>query len=404
LNTSIAPSLKAGFSPGLRVRAFNCQCGSPVFFRNSVCLACGTALGYAPDMAQLVPLAPTDEPDVWVQWQGNGPRYQRCANLLAPAACNWLVPVQEVGPQHGLCRACRLNRTIPDLSDPQHPDNGLLWGRIEMAKRRLVSALLVMGLPVASRETEDTEHGLMFDFMRAPQGGPPVMTGHDHGLITLNVIEADDVHRERARTNMNEPYRTLVGHLRHEVGHYYWDRLIAESHWLEPFRARFGDETQDYADSLKQYYGNGPPPDWQLGFVSAYATAHPWEDWAECWAHYMHMSDMVDTASSYGLSLDQARLEFHPFGYDVLYQAGHPGADKYLVFINHWAELTMLMNGMARAMGQPDIYPFVLAHQVVAKLHFIHLVVSEERHRQNGGTPLAPQSQSQSQALSQSGG
>ncbi len=397
MTPSSDPTLKADFSPGLRVRAFNCQCGSPVFFRNSICLSCGTALGYAPELAQVLPLAAAEEPDVWVQWQGDGPRYQRCANLLTPAACNWLVPVEETESHAGLCRACRLNRTVPDLNDLQYPDNGMLWGRIEMAKRRLVSALLVMGLPVASRETEDTQRGLMFDFLRSPKGGPPVMTGHDHGLITLNVIEADDVHRERARSNLNEPYRTLVGHLRHEVGHYYWGRLISDSRWLEPCRALFGDETQDYAHCLTQYYKNGPPADWQLAYVSAYASAHPWEDWAECWAHYMHMSDMVDTASSYGLALDQKRLEFKPFGYDVLYQADHPGADKYLVFINHWAELTMLMNGMARAMGQPDIYPFVLAHQVVAKLHFIHLVVSEERHRQDGHVPQGQQAQMQTQ-------
>jgi len=379
------------------VRAFNCQCGSPVFFRNSICLACGTPLGYAPDVARMLPLAPTELAEVWVEWQTEAPRYQRCANLSLPAACNWLVPVDEVGPQAGFCRACRLNRTIPDLQNPQQPDNGVLWARVEMAKRRLVSALIVMGLPVASRETEDTQQGLMFDFLSASPGGPPVMTGHDSGLITLNLIEADDVHRERARADMNEPYRTLVGHMRHEVGHYYWDRLIAGSPWLEPCRALFGDETQDYADSLERYYANGPAADWQLRYVSAYATSHPWEDWAECWAHYMHMSDMVDTASSYGLSLDQVRLELKPFGHDVLYQPDHPGADKYLVFINHWAGLTMLMNGMARAMGQPDIYPFVMAHQVVAKLHFIHLVVSQQRHRMDGNAQSDWQGQSQAQ-------
>ncbi|MCP5281129.1 MAG: putative zinc-binding peptidase [Rhodoferax sp.] len=398
MNPSSNPTADRQYSPGQRVRAFNCQCGNPVFFRNSTCLSCGTALGYEPTQAQLLPLSPTDEPDVWVPWQSDGPRYRSCANRDTPAACNWLVPQEEVEAHAGLCRACRLNRTIPDLNDAQHPENGELWGRIELAKRRLVSALLVMGLPVASRETEDTERGLMFDFLRAPDGGPPVMTGHDDGLITLNLIEADDVHREQARTNMNEPYRTLVGHLRHEVGHYYWDRLVFDTPWLERFRALFGDETQDYGDSLKQYYENGPPADWALGYVSAYATSHPWEDWAECWAHYMHMSDMVDTASSYGLSLDQARLEFKPFLHDVLYQPDHPGADKYLAFINHWAELTMLMNGMARAMGQPDIYPFVLAHQVVAKLQFIHLVVSEERHRNDGDVSGEAQSQSQSQS------
>lgn len=380
-----APISGRDSAPGLRVRVFNCQCGSPVFFRNSSCLACGTPLGYVPALAQVVSLRPAGEPDVWTAWQSERPLYRRCANLYSPAACNWLVPVEEVSTHAGLCRACRLNRTIPNLSHPAHPDNGVLWGRFELAKRRLVSALIAMGLPVASRMTEDAQHGLMFDFLRAQDGGPPVTTGHNDGLITLDIAEADDAHRERARTNLYEQYRTLVGHLRHEVGHYYWGRLIAGSHWLDPYRALFGDETRDYGGSLQQYYANGPPADWPQTYVSAYATAHPWEDWAECWAHYMHMTDTVDTAASFGLSLDPTRLEFTQFNREVLYEPGHPGADRFLALVNHWAELTMLMNGMARAMGQPEIYPFVLAHRVIAKLHFIHLVVTEARPRTDRG-------------------
>lgn len=382
---STATTSASNPAPGLRVRVFHCQCGKSVFFRNSSCLACQTPLGYVPELTQVVSLRPADEPGLWTAWQSDGRRYRRCANLDTPASCNWLVPLEEADRQAGLCRACRLNRTIPDLGDPAHPENGVLWGRIELAKRRLVSGLIVMGLPFGSRETEDPQGGLMFDFLRAPQGGPPVMTGHDNGLITLNIAEADDALRERARTSMYEPYRTLVGHLRHEVGHYYWDRLIAGSHWHDEYRALFGDETRDYAESLKLYYKSGPPADWAQAYVSAYATSHPWEDWAECWAHYMHMSDMVDTAASFGLAVDLTRLEFTQFNRDVLYRPGHPGADRFLAFVNHWAELTMLMNGMARAMGQPDIYPFVLAHGVIAKLHFIHLVVGEARHRTGRG-------------------
>ena len=385
------------------MRAFNCQCGKPVFFRNSACLACSTPLGYLPGLSQIVPLQPGGEPSTWLQWETQGPLYRRCANLDTPAACNWLLPVEEDEAQAGLCRACRLNRTIPDLNDEEHPDNGELWRRIELAKRRLVSGLLVLGLPVASRETEDTERGLMFDFLRASEGDPKIMTGHFEGLITLNVVEADDVHRERARTSMNERYRTLVGHLRHEVGHYYWDRLVADTAWHEEFRSLFGDETQDYADCLKRHYEQGPPADWQSGFVSSYATSHPWEDWAECWAHYMHMSDMVDTASSFGLLIDTSRLEYTPFGNDVLYRPDDPGADRYLAFINHWAQLATLVNEMARATGQPDIYPFVLAHQVVTKLHFVHLVVRGERHRNDVSDVEQMESQSQSQSQSAGG-
>ena len=235
---------------GQAVRVYRCQCGKPTFFRNSACLACSTPLGYHPEHATLLPLKPGPEPDTWVDWQTDGSVYYRCANLNTPASCNWLLPVAESGPQRYLCRACRLNRTIPDLADASHPNNGELWGRIELAKRRLVSALLAMGLPVASRATEDTERGLMFDFLRSTDNEHQIMTGHHHGLITLNISEADHAEREFARQAMNEPYRTLVGHFRHEVGHYYWDRLVAQTEWEAPCRDLFGDERQDYAAAL----------------------------------------------------------------------------------------------------------------------------------------------------------
>ena len=357
-------------------RAYRCQCQSPVFFNNSVCLTCNTPLGYHPELARVRPLKPGPAPNTWTLWEDNGQLYRRCVNLDTPAACNWLLFDAEHSTHNGQCRACRLNRTIPDLDDPQHPDNGALWGRVELAKRRLVSALLVMGLPVASRQFEDTERGLMFDFLRSPDVGEPVLTGHDTGLITLNGAEADPAVREATRQAMGEPYRTLVGHFRHEIGHYYWDRLVWDTPWLAQFRALFGDENLDYEDALKQYYAQGPRPDWAQHFVSAYASSHPWEDWAECWAHYMHMADTVDSALSYGLTLDTSQLEFTPFPADVLYQPDQPDAPRFLAFVNHWAQLTMLMNGMSRAMGQPDFYPFVLPHKALTKLHFIHLLVS----------------------------
>ena len=370
-------------------RIYTCQCGQAIFFVNSRCLACDTQLGYDTDQGRLMPLAPGAEPDTWVECHTTAPAFVFCGNRDNPANCNWLLPEAEKEAHDRLCRACRLNRTIPDLNDPQHPDNGELWGRVEQAKRRMVSALLVMGLPVASRETEDTQEGLMFDILRAGGVGEHVMTGHDDGLITLNVAEADDAHRERTRHAMNEPYRTLVGHFRHEIGHYYWYRLVdfPDSPWLPAFRALFGDENIDYAECLKKNYEEGPRADWPLHFVSAYASVHPWEDWAECWAHYMHMRDTVDTAASYGLSLDSTRVEFTPFEIAALYQPEHPEAAHFLDFLNRWTQLTMLLNGMSRAMGQPDFYPFVLPHAVVAKLHFIHLLVMATAAAQTEPTP-----------------
>ena len=359
-------------------RVYSCRCGQAIYFDNSKCLACGTRLGYDPAQGRLMSLAPGGSTDTWVESQTTMPAFVFCANSTTPASCNWLLPASERHAHGGLCRACRLNRTIPNLNDPKHPDNGELWGRVERAKRRLVSALLVMGLPVASRETEDLEDGLMFDLLRSPGHGAHVMTGHDDGLITLNVAEADDAMREYTRRAMNEPYRTLVGHFRHEIGHYYWYRLVdyPGSEWLPAFRALFGDENQDYAESLKRNYEEGPRADWPLHFVSAYASVHPWEDWAECWAHYMHMRDTVDTAASYGLSLDATQLVFTPFDASALYLPEHPDAERFLAFLNRWTQLTTLLNGMSRAMGQPDFYPFVLPREVVAKLHFIHLLVA----------------------------
>ena len=373
-------------------RAYRCQCGHPVFFRNSKCLSCGTALGYETALACLLPLVPAPTAGQWLPAlavegdaspQASGV-YTRCANLATPAACNWLINVAQAATEAPelLCQACRLNRTIPDLNDAAHPDNGVLWGRIELAKRRLFSSLLALGLPVASL-TQDPVRGMAFDLLRSPQGGPPVMTGHKAGVITLNVQEADDAVREAIRSAMREPYRTLLGHFRHEIGHYYWDRLVQGTDWMDGFRTLFGDETQDYAASLQKNYLEGPPPQWWLQYVSAYASTHPWEDWAECWAHYLHMRDTLDTALSLGLPTDGAHLEFFTaFTADALYQPGDPNAEQFLDFLNNWMRLTTLLNEMSRSMGQPDFYPFVLPHGVVAKLHFIHLLVTS-----GGGLP-----------------
>lgn len=391
--------------PLLAGRNYHCQCGQPVFFRNSTCLACGTALGYDCTRGLLLALQPGPQPGVWQAWptpapapDGDAPAYKRCLNLSSPARCNWLLAAHD---PLAMCRACRLNRTIPDLANPGEPDNGELWGRVELAKRRLVSALILLKLPVASRISEDPARGLMFDFLRSPSNGPHVMTGHDTGLITLNIDEADDAKREAARQAMREPYRTLLGHFRHEVGHYYWDRLVAGTPWLDGFHALFGDETEDYAASLQRNYEQGPPADWRQRFVSAYASTHPWEDWAECWAHYLHMRDAIDTALSFGLSMDRFDLEVTPFTRAALYPPDHPDAEEFLALLNHWTRLTTMLNEMSRSMGQPDFYPFVLQPGVVGKLHFIHRVVTSDGGPPDAGQPqpaLPSQSQSQSQS------
>jgi hypothetical protein len=345
-----------------------------VFFRNSQCLACGAALGYEPQLGEVraLEVSPIDGA-LRLGQGGEGRAYRHCANFNTAAACNWLVPAGDASPH---CIACRLNRTIPDLADP---DNQRYWGAIEIAKRRLVAQLLPLGLPVASKLGEDPQRGLMFDFLRAVPDGPRVLTGHADGLITINVEEADDAKRERIRHELHEPYRTLLGHFRHEVGHYYWDRLVRNTAWLERFRELFGDERADYAAALKANYENGPPVDWANRHISSYASTHPWEDWAETWAHYLHVVDSLDTALGYGLDADDLETEIEPFTREDLYAPDDPGGERFLALLNAWLEMTTVMNELARSLGQPDFYPFVMSRPVVRKLHFVHLVVREKR-------------------------
>jgi hypothetical protein len=251
---------------------------------------------------------------------------------------------------------------------------------VEDAKRRVIAALIALHLPLASKVSEDTQRGLAFDFLVSLPNGPRVLTGHDNGIITINIEEADPVRREQMRTSMHEPYRTLVGHFRHEIGHYYWDRLVNNTLWHSEFRELFGNEELDYAAALKANYEQGPRSDWSGHYISAYASVHPWEDWAETWAHYLHMVDTLGTALSFGLKPEQIAMPFDPFGEDALYRRTGAEAVRFLAFLNSWIKLTAVMNELCRSMGQPDFYPFALAKPVVAKLHFIHSLVSDHSH------------------------
>jgi hypothetical protein len=289
--------------------------------------------------------------------------YRLCANAQH-GVCNWLVPADAA---EEFCAACRHNRTIPDLSQP---DNLRRWQKIEVAKHRLFYTLLKLRLPLATKN-EDPD-GLAFDFIanqQTPQGHIPVMTGHASGLITLNLAEADDPERERQRSAMDEPYRTLLGHFRHEIAHYYWDRLVANSPKLAQFREVFGDEQQDYAAALQNHYANGPPPDWPQQYVSAYASAHPWEDFAETWAHYFHMVDTLETVGAFGLSVRPRVSKSRELAAKVDFD---PHSAEMERIIDAWLPLTFAMNSINRSMGLQDLYPFMPAPAVIVKLSFVH--------------------------------
>jgi hypothetical protein len=356
----IVERLQGSLARPRAARSWRCRCGAQVFFANTRCLSCEGELGFDPQTLALRTLPDSGS---------DGQPLQRCANLTL-VGCNWLLSEREAAAAGGLCRACRLNRTVPDASVAA---DAQAWALIEKAKRRLIYQLLTLELPVCSRLGEDPARGLMFDFLRA-QPGAPVSTGHGLGLITLDIDEADDVRREQIRRQLHEPSRTLLGHLRHEIGHYYWDRLVAGTPWHERFRQRFGDERQDYAAALQRHYQWGPAQGWAYNCISAYASAHPWEDWAESFAHYLHMLDTVETALSYGLSAEDVEMAIEPFGPDAL--DGDDDAPRFLRLVNGWLELTAVFNELARSMGQPDFYPFVLSRAAVAKLHLVHQVIA----------------------------
>jgi hypothetical protein len=348
------------------MRSFSCsECQQLVFFENVACTRCGTKLAYLPDHMLVSPIRAEDEIVVALAPGAKGERYRLCRNSVDHGACNWAVPERDDDPY---CLACRLNVVIPDLSDPEAMT---AWIRLEKAKRRLMHTLIALDLPIESRR-EQPSGGLAFSFKKELPGSEQVFTGHSDGLITINVAEADDPFREKMRAQMGETYRTLVGHFRHEVGHYYWDRLIRDGEHLPRFRELFGDERADYGESLARHYAKGPPPDWQNNFVSAYASMHPWEDWAETFAHYLHMVDALDTARAFGVALRAKPIEkagMRPV------RAQQLDFDHFDDLISAWFPLTIALNSFNRGMGLPDLYPFVLGERTSAKLRFVHDVI-----------------------------
>lgn len=320
------------------MKTFYCRCGHRVFFDNTECNQCGSLLGFDPQALDIVPV------DTAPGAASAGP-WRLCENRVRHAVCNWLVPAHTSAE---LCLACGMNEVIPNLDSP---GNLRVWSRLEAAKRRLLYALMRLNLPVVATATEP---GLRFRFLEDQRHNPAVlepfvMTGHVRGTITINAAEADDVKRHEIRESMQENYRTLLGHFRHEAGHYYFESLVPEGDSRDEFRELFGDERRDYEEALAKHYQHGAPPDWPDYYVSAYASAHPHEDWAESFAHYLHIQDALETA-------DQSELV-----------APDNGAE----WIVRWMELAVTLNELNRSLGTEDPYPFVLPDPVAERLRFI---------------------------------
>lgn len=330
------------------------KCGQKLSFENSLCLNCKSALGFhLPSRALLV--LTDNAADGVAEVEVDGATWKICANLNV-AKCNWLV---DTGDGEELCVSCRLTQTRPSDDDV---DAMAAYADAETNKRRVVLELTELKLPIIGRD-EDPNTGLVFDLLSSAKN--QVMTGHDNGLITLDLAEGDDVHREQLRVSMAEPYRTLVGHFRHEIGHYYQMVLVGTGEHRGDFEALFGDPDSDYQAALDRHYSEGAPENWENDYVSSYATMHPAEDWAETFAHYLHIRDTLDTAAAFAMAPAGATLE-----------APLPGDVGFDQIIEWWLPLSWALNQINRSMGHQDLYPFVLPPKVVEKIRFAHSLIA----------------------------
>lgn len=354
------------------MRFFTCECcRNKLHFENVGCVQCGAELGFIQEFMAVCAIIPVGD-GLYRRGGAQSPSpqlYRKCRNYSHEGVCNWMVEADS-GDIH--CLSCQTTRTIPDLVPAR---NWGLWAKMEQSKRRLIFSLLQFGLRVVPQSV--SPQGLAFDFLTDAGAGPaqtqPIMTGHSGGIITINLDEADSVARENMRTRMGEPYRTLLGHFRHESGHYYWDQLVRDSSFIDRFRQIFGDERDDYASSLHRYYDSGSQRQWPAEFISAYASSHPWEDWAETWAHYLHIVDALETAHNYGLSLNSFRdgspRQPVSHNFDPYHMV------NFETLIDLWVPTSVALNSLNRSMGHEMAYPFVLTTAVIEKLAFIHEVI-----------------------------
>lgn len=347
------------------MRLFACDsCGQTVHFDNRSCVSCGHRLAFVPERLAMFALEEGADGALHLVNEPQAAPVLLCANAGLDI-CNWTIPAEG---SEGFCVACRHNRLVPNTDTQEGVER---WRRIGQAQRHLFYSLLTLNLPHPTR-AEDPAGGLVFDFLEdqvdASGNTVAAMTLHDEGLIAIRAAEADDAVRVAARENMDEPYRTMLGHFRHEVGHFIWNKLVRDAGRLEECRAVFGDERLDYGEALQRHYENGPPPGWQQSYISSYATTHPWEDFAESFAHYLHIADTLETAHAFGIAIDPGghgdmavEVDFDPY---------HAASAEQLVAA--WIPLSVAINSIQRSLGEGDIYPFVLTPAVTAKLEYIH--------------------------------
>ena len=344
------------------MKRYHCECGQEVFFDNRHCGSCGRSLGFNVNTLNLEVVIPVSEIAVRTT---DGRIFNRCGNWIEHDACNWLVD-QNRNIKY-LCYACNFNRIIPNQTktSDEIPANFFRWLKLEDAKKRLVFTLRTLGLNI-NDGWSDAKSGLLFDFLEefeAPENAEvvPVMTGYFDGVITINSKEADDVALATARSQLNERQRTVLGHFRHESGHYFWDKIFSKYPLSEYFEETFGSTELSYRQSLDKYYKNGPPRNWHDGYISAYATSHPSEDWAETWSHYLLIYECLETAHGLGM------IPHSPIFLDM-FEA-----------LRIWRPMAVKLNQLNRSIGLHDAYPFVITSRIEQKLQYVDALVRSMR-------------------------
>jgi hypothetical protein len=350
------------------MHTYSCTCGRRLFFNNTVCVGCGSEVGWCEACHTVAPLEPDGE-----AYRCGNPKCRaavvKCHNYAVEAVCNRVFAAESAAAEpaattdrtnptvveaHVLCKACRLNDVIPDLSIDGNRER---WAKLELGKRRLLVELDDLGLRYASEDVRPDEKPLRFAFQASTEE-EHILTGHADGMITINLNETDSVERERLRKQMHEPHRTIIGHYRHEIGHYFWMTLV-EGRDEAACVAVFGDHTNPpYADALKLYYETGPAQNWQSQFVSAYATAHPWEDFAETWGFYLDMWAVVTTMHHHlpGIAVDPRTLPVE-------------------ALVKTYQQIGVFFNEVNRTMGLKDLVPEIISPQIIEKLAFIHSLI-----------------------------
>lgn len=380
------------------MKTFKCSCKDNhiLFFESSSCVACERVVGLDDNFDKVEPYELDEESGQYYKSKQPSIRYQKCDNNADYKVCNGMVNMNTFVPvpdkDEVLCFACRFNETIPDLSVVEHIP---LWKKMEAAKRRALFTLKALSLPLRNI-SQDPEGGLSFDFtadrdvndnfVSKLYGQDTVFTGHDCGHITINLAEANEVARSHTKLAMGEQYRTLLGHFRHELGHYYFDVLIADSPKKHALcKQYFGDDELDYQESLKKHYKDGAPESWRNNFISEYATMHPYEDWAETWAHYMHIIDTLETAKNFSItgSTKSCVTDTGEVGELNLPQGAYFFSSQTSItsILDTWMDFSIILNSLNRSMGMNDAYPFVLSQAVRTKLSFIHHAIHDRLNR-----------------------